>query len=67
MAFIALDALRDGCEVYPVVDAIGGPSPGAHRAGPDRVVQAASQPASWVSAPESPGSGDASSPGRRQI
>jgi nicotinamidase-related amidase len=27
MAFTALDALRDGYEVYPVVDAIGGTSP----------------------------------------
>ena len=28
MAFTALDALREGYEVYPVVDAIGGTSPG---------------------------------------
>ena len=27
MAFTALDALREGYEVYPVVDAIGGTSP----------------------------------------
>ena len=33
MAFTALDALREGYEVYPVVDAIGGTSPEAHRAG----------------------------------
>jgi nicotinamidase-related amidase len=33
MAFAALDALREGYEVYPVVDAIGGTSPEAHRAG----------------------------------
>jgi hypothetical protein len=26
MAFVALDALREGNEVYPVVDAIGGTS-----------------------------------------
>jgi nicotinamidase-related amidase len=31
MAFAALDALREGYEVYPVVDAIGGTSPKAHR------------------------------------
>jgi nicotinamidase-related amidase len=49
MAFTALDALRDGYEVYPVVDAIGGTSPEAHRAGLDRVVQAGGQPVSWVS------------------
>jgi nicotinamidase-related amidase len=49
MAFTALDALREGYEVYPVVDAIGGTSPEAHRAGLDRVVQAGGQPISWVS------------------
>lgn len=49
MAFTALDALRGGYEAYPVVDAIGGTSPEAHRAGLDRVVQAGGQPVSWVS------------------
>ena len=49
MAFTALDALRDGYEVYPVVDAIAGTSPEAHRAGLDRVMQAGGQPVSWVS------------------
>jgi nicotinamidase-related amidase len=49
MAFTALDALREGYEVYPVVDAIGGTSPVAHRAGLERVVQAGGQPVSWVS------------------
>jgi nicotinamidase-related amidase len=49
MAFAALDALREGYEVYPVVDAIGGTSPEAHRAGLDRVMQAGGQPISWVS------------------
>jgi nicotinamidase-related amidase len=49
MAFAALDALREGYEVYPVVDAIGGTSPEAHRAGLDRVMQAGAQPISWVS------------------
>jgi len=49
MAFTALDALRAGYEVYPVVDAIGGTSPEAHRAGLDRVIQAGGQPISWVS------------------
>ena len=51
MAFTALDALREGYEVYPVVDAIGGTSPEAHRAGLDRVIQAGGQPISWVSLP----------------
>jgi nicotinamidase-related amidase len=49
MAFTALDALREGYEVYPVIDAIGGTSPEAHRAGLDRVTQAGGQPVSWVS------------------
>ena len=49
MAFTALDALRDGYEVYPVVDAIGGTSVEAHRAGLERVTQAGGQPISWVS------------------
>ena len=49
MAFTALDALREGYEVYPVVDAIGGTSPEAHRAGLERVMQAGGQPISWVS------------------
>ena len=49
MAFPALDALREGYEVYPVIDAIGGTSPEAHRAGLDRVIQAGAQPVSWVS------------------
>ena len=49
MAFTALDALREGYDVYPVVDAIGGTSVGAHRAGLERVIQAGGQPISWVS------------------
>jgi nicotinamidase-related amidase len=49
MAFPALDALSEGYEVYPVVDAIGGTSVEAHRAGLERVVQAKGIPISWVS------------------
>src|SRR3954447_8949465 len=49
MAFAALDALREGYEVYPVVDAIGGTSVEAHRAGVERVVQAGGVPIGWVS------------------
>ena len=48
MAFPALDALREGYDVYPVVDAIGGTSGEAHRAGLERVVQAGGRPISWV-------------------
>jgi nicotinamidase-related amidase len=49
MAFVALDALREGYEVYPVVDAIGGTSLEAHRAGLERTARAGAQPISWVS------------------
>jgi nicotinamidase-related amidase len=49
MAFAALDALREGYEVYPVVDAIAGTSIEAHRAGIERVVQAGGVPIGWVS------------------
>jgi len=49
LAFPSLDALRDGYEVYPVVDAVGGTSPEAHRAGLERIVQAGAQPIGWVS------------------
>jgi nicotinamidase-related amidase len=48
MSFAALDALREGYEVYPVVDAIGGTSLEAHRAGIERVVQAGGVPIGWV-------------------
>jgi nicotinamidase-related amidase len=49
MAFAALDALREGYQVYPVVDAIAGTSSQAHRAGLERVVQAGAKPIGWVS------------------
>jgi nicotinamidase-related amidase len=49
LTFPALDALREGYEVFPVVDAVGGTSPEAHRAGLERIVQAGAQPIGWVS------------------
>jgi nicotinamidase-related amidase len=49
LAFPTLDALGEGFEVYPVVDAVGGTSPEAHRAGVARIVQAGAQPIGWVS------------------
>jgi nicotinamidase-related amidase len=49
LVFPTLDALRAGYEVYPVVDAVGGTSLEAHRAGLERIVQAGAQPISWVS------------------
>jgi nicotinamidase-related amidase len=44
----ALDALAEGYDVYPVVDAVGGTSRLAHEAGLQRLVQAGAQPTSWV-------------------
>jgi len=49
LVYPALDAMRDGLDVYPVVDAVGGTSPEAHRAGLERIVRAGAQPISWVS------------------
>lgn len=49
LTFPALDALRQGYQVFPVVDAVGGPSPEPHRAGLERIVQAGAQPIGWVS------------------
>lgn len=49
LTFPSLDALRAGYEVYPVVDAVGGTSLEAHRAGLERIGQAGAQPISWVS------------------
>jgi len=48
LAFPALDALAEGYEVFAVVDAVGGTSALAHRAGLDRVVQAGGKPVSWI-------------------
>ncbi|MDG4893602.1 hydrolase [Mesorhizobium sp. WSM4976] len=48
LAFPALDALRDGFEVYAVVDAVGGTSVVAHQAGLERIMQAGAVPVSWV-------------------
>jgi len=44
----ALDALAEGFEVYPVVDACGGTSLEAHDAALDRLFQAGAKPTSWV-------------------
>src|SRR5450755_83212 len=48
LAFPSLDAMREGYEVFPVVDAVGGTSIEAHQAGLERIVQAGAQPISWV-------------------
>jgi nicotinamidase-related amidase len=44
----ALDAIAEGFEVYPVVDACAGTSLEAHNAALDRLTQAGGQPTSWV-------------------
>lgn len=49
LVFPALDAMKEGYEVYPVVDAVAGTSVEAHRAGLDRIVQAGAKPIGWVS------------------
>jgi nicotinamidase-related amidase len=48
LAFPTLDALQEGFEVYPVVDAVGGTSAEAHKSGLERIIQAGAQPVSWV-------------------
>jgi nicotinamidase-related amidase len=48
LTFPTLDAMRDGFDVYPVVDAVGGTSVEAHRAGLRRMVHAGARPVSWV-------------------
>ncbi len=44
----ALDAIREGFEVYPVIDCVGGTSPEAHDLGVLRLVQAGAKPVGWV-------------------
>lgn len=48
LVFPALDALQEGFEVYVVVDAVGGTSEEAHRAGLQRIIQAGGIPVSWI-------------------
>jgi nicotinamidase-related amidase len=48
LSFPTLDALREGYEVYPVVNAVGGTSLTAHQAALERVIQAGAHPISWV-------------------
>lgn len=48
LTFPTLDALKDGYEVYPMVDAVGGTSLKAHDAAMIRMQQAGAHPMSWV-------------------
>ncbi|GAA3160549.1 MULTISPECIES: hydrolase [Streptomyces] len=44
LAFPTLDMLREGFEVYPVIDAVGGVSPVTHATAIQRMIQAGAQP-----------------------
>lgn len=44
----ALDAIREGFEVYAVIDCVGGTSAEAHELGVQRLVQAGARPVGWV-------------------
>jgi len=46
LTFPTLDAMKEGYEVYPIVDCVGGTSLAAHEAGLRRVEQAGAQPTS---------------------
>lgn len=48
LCFPALDALREGCDVYPVVDAVGGTSVEAHQTALQRMAQAGAHLTSWT-------------------
>jgi nicotinamidase-related amidase len=48
LLFPALEALHQGYEVYPVIDAVGGTSKEAHELAIERLIQAGAKPASWV-------------------
>lgn len=47
LSFPTLDSMREGYEVYPVVDAVGGTSLVAHKTALKRMIQAGAQPISW--------------------
>lgn len=48
LSFVTLDALKEGYEVYPVMDAVGGTSLNAHQLALKRLIQAGAKPISWV-------------------
>jgi len=48
LIYPALDALRNGYEVYPVVDAVGGVTVEGHRAALERIALAGGKYESWV-------------------
>jgi nicotinamidase-related amidase len=48
LTYPSLDAVREGYEVYPVVDAVGGLSVESHNAGLRRIEQAGAKPINWA-------------------
>ncbi|HET9832232.1 MAG TPA: hydrolase [Vicinamibacterales bacterium] len=48
LTFPALDAIREGFDVYAVADAVGGTSVEAHRLALERTTHAGVKPVSWV-------------------
>lgn len=50
LAYPALDAMREGYEVYAVSDASGGTSNDAHERGMQRLIQAGAVPITWEAA-----------------
>ena len=48
LAFPSLDALREGYEIYPVADAVGGTSLIAHETALERISQAGAKLVTWV-------------------
>ncbi len=47
LIFPSLDAIRDGYQVYPVADAVGGTSVEAHRTALERIAKEGGKPLSW--------------------
>lgn len=48
LSFPTLDMLREGYEVFPVADAVGGVSPVSHNRAFDRMIQAGAQPVTAI-------------------
>ena len=48
LTFLSLDALREGYEVYPVVDAVGGNSVESHQYALQRIAQSGGKLTSWI-------------------
>ena len=49
LSLAVLDALREGYECYPIIDAVGGTTRASHEAGLRRIEQAGARPISWTS------------------